>query len=199
MVRTNRAASRRAAVAAVAVALLTVTGCSGDDGDGEKDAQPSAPATTATEPPLKTDAKIGVVSGKLDRAKRPSVKEKVTEVVEDWIDAAYAGGDYPRSDFSDAFPHFTTGAVREAQRDAGLMSNEKLADRIETVAATKSRLRIDVLAAKRKPVGATARFALTMDLSGEVNRSEKVSGRLFLTLRNGSWKVFGYDVQRGRA
>lgn len=198
MVRTSRATFRRAAVAALAAVLLTVTGCSGDDDDSEPDAAPSTPAPSATPPPLRTDTELGVVSGKLDKAKRATLKRKVAQVVDDWLLAAYVGGDYPRTDFADAFPHFTGGAKREAQRDT-LMSNAKLGDRIEAVTATRSRLRIDVLAVRKQATGVTARFALTMDLSGEVNRAEKVSGRLFLTNQKGNWRVFGYDVQRGRA
>lgn len=199
MVRPVRAASRRIAATAVAVALLAVTSCSGDDGEGDADG-PSAPAPTAsTPPPLATTATIGLISGKLDPTKRTRLKQQVTEVVDDWLDAAYVGGDYPRSNFADAYPHFSAGAARDARRDARLMSNATLGDRIETVEATQRRLRIDVLAVQRKAVGVTARFALTMDLAGEVNRSERVSGSLFLTFREGSWQVFGYDVQRGKA
>ncbi len=38
-----------------------------------------------------------------------------------------------------------------------------------------------------------------MQLTGEVNRAERVAGSLFLTWVGDGWKVFGYDVQRGNA
>jgi hypothetical protein len=197
MVRSIRVAARRATAVAVVTAVLAVAGCSGDE-DGDQEGAPPSPEATAPAPALRTDAKFGVVTGKLDQATRASLKQKVTAVVDDWLTAAYLGSDYPRSDFTDAFPHFTARAAKLAERD-GLMSNAKLGDRIDTVEPTRSQLRIDVLAVRRQPVGVTARFALTMGLAGDINRSEKVSGRLLLTNDKGDWKVFGYDVQRGRA
>ncbi len=197
MVRSIRVAARRAAAVAVVTVVLVGSGCSGDD-DGDQESAPPSPGPTAPPAALQTDAKLGVISGKLDRAKRENLKKKVTGVVDDWLAAAYVGGDYPRSDFADAFPHFTTRAAKIAEHD-GLMSNAKLGDRIDTVEPISSRLRIDVLAVRRQPVGVTAKFALTMNLAGDLNRSEKVSGRLMLTNDKGDWKVFGYDVQRGRA
>jgi hypothetical protein len=196
MVRSIRTGPRRAAVVALAATLLAITGCSGDDEPGEAD--PSPTPTPSGPPPVETKATIGAVSGKFPDAERERLKAKVKTVVDDWLDAAYLAGDYSRADFADAFPHFSARAAREAGRDARLMSNQKLGGRVESVAATKRQLRIDVLAVNKKAVGVTARFELTMDLAG-VNRSERVSGRLFLSRREGSWQVFGYDVKRGRA
>ena len=200
MPRSNRPALRRAAVVAVATTtLLALTGCSGigagkptTDG-GSSSASPTGP------PPLATHTTMGVISGKLDKDARARIKTKVAAVVDDWFDAAYVGGEWPRSDFGDAYPHFSTRAARDAEHDAGLMSNQRLGERIESVEATKRRLRIDVLAVKRRAVGVTARFVLGMHLAGQVTRSERVAGSLFLTWRDGDWQVFGYDVQRGKA
>lgn len=201
MPRTNRPALRRAAVAVVATTtLLALAGCSGDDGpDAESRRSSSSGAIPEGPPPLATHTTMGVISGKLDKDARARIKTKVAEVVDDWFDAAYVGGEWPRSDFGDAFPHFSARAAREAEHDAGLMSNQRLGERIESVEATKRRLRIDVLAVKRRAVGVTARFVLGMDLAGQVNRSERVAGSLFLTFQDGGWQVFGYDVQRGNA
>lgn len=198
MARPDRPAPRRGAVAVAATVILALTGCSGEP--DEPDAQtPSSEPTASGPPALPTHTTVGVVSGKLAKADQRRVKTKVAAVVDDWFDAAYVGGDWPRTDFGDAFPHFSKGAAKEAKRDAQLMSNQRLGERLESVEATKRRLRVDVLAVKRRPVGVTARFVLGMDLAGEVNRSERVSGSLFLTYRDGAWQVFGYDVKRGRA
>lgn len=206
MSRSSRPAPRRpvttAATAVTTVALLALTGCSGDDGGdpgsgGSGGSELSASSSGA--PPLATHTTLGVVSGRLADADRARLKGKVAGVVDDWIDAAYVGGDWPRTDLGGAFPHFSNGAARDARRDAALMSNQRIGDRIESVEATKRRLRVDVLAVKRKAVGVTARFVLAMDLAGEVDRSDRVSGSLFLTFRDGGWQVFGYDVQRGQA
>ncbi|MDQ4053053.1 MAG: hypothetical protein M3237_10180 [Actinomycetota bacterium] len=198
MARRNQPAHiRRAAAAITTAALLALTGCSGD-GD-EPDADPSSSTARAPgPPPLATHTTLGVISGKLGDKDRARVKKKTAAVVDDWLDAAYVGDGWPRP-LDKAFPHFSSGAKRDARQDAALMSNQKLADRLETVEATKRRLRVDVLAVKRRAVGVTARFVLRMRLAGEVNRAEEVRGSLFLTNREGDWKVFGYDVQRGKA
>jgi hypothetical protein len=201
MARSTRTTLRRVSAAGLATTtLIALAGCSGDDGNDDVPAAGDAPSSvTPAVPPLPTHTTMGVVSGKLSEQTRLHIKEKVAAVVDDWFDAAYVGGDWPRSDFGNAYPHFSTRATRDAERDAGLMSNERIADRLESVEATKRRLRIDVLAVRRKAVGVTARFVLGMKLTGEVNRAERVAGSLFLTYQDGGWKVFGYDVQRGNA
>ncbi len=184
--------------AITATALFALTGCSGSNDDGP-DADPSSStASPSGPPPVETHTTMGVISGKLGGKDKDRIKKKIAGVVDDWLDAAYVGSDWPRP-LDKAFPHFSTGAKRDARHDAALMSNQKLADRLETVEATKRRLRVDVLAVKKRAVGVTARFVLRMRLAGEVNRAEEVRGSLFLTNREGDWKVFGYDVQRGKA
>ncbi len=187
-------------VAVATTVLLALTGCSGF---GARKPAPNDGSSAATNPgdpqPLATHTTMGVISGRLDKASRERIKAKVSAVVDDWIDAAYVDGDWPRSDFGDAFPHFSTRAARDAEHDAGLMSNQRLGERLASVEATKRRLRIDVLAVKGRAAGVTARFVLAMQLAGQVNRSERVAGSLFLTWRDGDWQVFGYDVQRGMA
>ena len=144
-----------------------------------------------------------MVSGRLDKQARPRLRKRVTKVVDDWFDAAYVAGDYPRSDFADAYPHFSRGAGREATGDAALMSNAAIGARVDSVRATKRRVRIDVLAVERRAVGITARFVLEMRLTGKgglaEGRKDRIAGSLYLSFRNGSWTVFGYDVNRGRA
>ena len=200
MARSNRPAHRRTAMVAVATTLLlALTGCSGFGARKPASDDGSSSPSSASSPPLATHTTMGVISGRLDNAARERIKAKVAAVVDDWIDAAYVGGDWPRSDFGKAFPHFSTRAARDAEQDAGLMSNQRLGERLENVEATKRRLRIDVLAVRGRAAGVTARFVLGMHLAGQVNRSERVAGSLFLTWRDGDWQVFGYDVQRGMA
>jgi hypothetical protein len=177
--------------------LLTLSGCSGDaEGGGPDGAGGSSDGTQAGPPPLPTHTTMGVVSGKLPGDSRERLKKKIAAVVDDWLDAAYVG-DWPRS--GNTYPHFTARAAADAKRDAGLMSNARLGEQLESVQATKRRLRIDVLAVKHRAVGVTARFVLGMELAGEANRAERVAGSLFLTWEDGGWQVFGYDVQRGKA
>lgn len=185
-------------VAVLLLALTLVVGaCSGGD---ETPAAPGGTGATTSSgsdgpPPLETRATLGSVTGKLAKPARQHLKEAVTAVVDGWLDAAYVGGDYPRSDFRDAFPGFTSGAKDDAHRDRGLMSNQSIGKRIDGVTATRRRLRIDVLAVHGKAAGVTARVILGFRTSGDLEREFEVHGRLFLTHTDG-WRVFGYDVNK---
>ncbi len=191
----------RARLAVVPLTLglaLGVAGCTSDD-PGSADPQQSRAGTTFgadAAPPLATTASVGEVTGRLERARRARVKQRVTEVVDRWLDRAYVGGSFPRNDFRKAFTGFTAGAAAEARRDLALMSNKPIGRKVEAVRATNRRLRIDVLAARGRAVGVTARVVLDFETSGRVSRSERVAGRLYLTWRDG-WKVFAYDLTRG--
>lgn len=198
--RPARRLARPASTIALALLLGTpLSACSGDDGgpgasgpDASRGADAEAPA------PVETVAEVGKVVGKLSGPRRARLKDHVTEVVDAWIDAAYLG-DFPRTDFDDAFPGFSDGAVADARTDGALMSNKALGPDLDEVVALQRRLTIDALAPRGRAVGVTARVVLTMRLSGEVNRKERVSGSLLMTYRDGDWQVFGYDVTRGRA
>jgi hypothetical protein len=186
----------RAAVAtATSVALVAGLGaCSGDGSDGGGDGGPSA--TEEAPPGIRTSAEIGTVKGRLGRESRKQLRSRVTKTVDKWIDAAYVGGDYPRSDFSDAFAVFTKDAAALAKRDRRLLSNAEVGDRVDVVTAKTRKLRIDVLAHKGTAAGFTGRFVLVLDLDGR--RTDRIAGSLYLTYTGGKWKVFGYDVKRGR-
>ncbi|SDO31194.1 hypothetical protein SAMN05192576_3811 [Nocardioides szechwanensis] len=194
-----RAGRPTRAVPATAVCLalaLSLTACSGDDEPEDGD-PPSTSASPSGPPPIETVARLGEVVGDLDKQKKARLKTKVAEVVDAWIDAAYLG-DFPRTDFSDAFPGFTKGAAADATTDAALMTNKRFAADLEQVVATRREVVVDALAVRKHAVAATARFVLAMTLDGGVHRRERVRGRLFLTYDDGAWRVFGYDVNRGR-
>jgi hypothetical protein len=55
-----------------------------------------------------------------------------------------------------------------------------------------------VLAVHGRAVGATARFVLRFRTEGKVARKIEVRGRLFLTPGPDGWRIFGYDVTKGR-
>jgi hypothetical protein len=197
-------AVRRAELLVVAIlsAALSVAACSGDDG-GPADAPPSggAGASTATDntpPPLETTATLGKVRGQLPKGKRSKVRQQVAHAVDEWFDAAYVGGDYPRNDFSTSWPGFTTGAKADAEGDKALMSNQDIGTDISAVKATARRVYVDVLAVRGHARGATARFVLKFKTDGDVQRKIEVSGRLFLTPSPDGWRIFGYDVTKGR-
>jgi hypothetical protein len=186
-------------LALLLAASLALGGCSGDD-DPESPAgstAPTAPSTHGVEQ-VATTATIHEVTGRLDPKRRPMLKKKVAQVVDRWLDAAYVDGAYPRGSFADAFPGFTRGAAADARHDRALMSNAAIGKRIDGVRAHNRRLRIDVLAVKRRAVGVTARFVLDFETTGQVARSERVKGLLYMTWhQERGWQVFGYDVTRG--
>lgn len=184
----------------LALALLFgATGCTGDDDPSDPGSSSEASeGTSHSVEEVATTATIARVTGKLGKGGREALKEKVASVVDRWLDAAYVSGDYPRSGFAGAFPGFTKGAAADARKDVGLMSNAAIGKKIDGVDARNRRLRIDVLAVHKKAVGVTARFVLDFDTSGQLARSERVNGRLFMTWHHGKgWRVFGYDVSRG--
>ncbi len=187
------------AALATAASLVLVAGlgaCSDDGADPDESNESSPAAEQATGIP--TQATIGFVKGKLRRDRRAQLRKQVTKTVDTWIDAAYVAGDYPRNDFSDAFQAFSKDAAALAKRDKGLMSNGEVGDRVDTVTAKARRLRIDVLADRGRAAGVTAWFVLVLDLDGEVRRTDRIAGRLFLSHSGSDWQVFGYDVKRGR-
>jgi hypothetical protein len=189
------------ALAAFLLALaLTAGACSSPEDDSETPAPAASGSSSPTQdpapPPLATRVTFGELTGTLTKGQRPQFRKAVTGVVDGWLDAAYVSGDYPRHDFHDAFPRFTTGARADAHRDRALMSNQDIGKRIEGVRATRRRLWIDALVAGHQPAGVTARFVLGFRTTGKVERRIEVRGRLFLT-RNHGWRVFGYDVTKG--
>ncbi len=191
---------RTALVVPAALIALVATGCSSSDADPAPD-EPSSPAgSAATEdaaPGLATTVTVRKVTGTLSPEAREHVRDRVAEAVDAWIDAAYVGGEYPRSDFDDAFASFTPGAGARARGDLDLMTNAGVGERVEAVTARLREVKLDVLAHEGRPAAVTATFRLGIGLSGEVDRVDRVRGRLLLTYTAGGWKIFGYDVERG--
>jgi len=191
---TRRPGFGRIGTAAVLVAVLLSVGACTDDKPADE--KPDEPAEeTVQEVPLTT--RVGVVTGKLKPARRQAVAGRVGEIVDAWFDAAYLEGDYPRTSFRDAFPGFTRDAAALARRDRDLLTNAQLGSRIDGVVALRKTVRVDLLSARRRAAGATARFRLEYETTGEVERRVVVNGRLMLApVRGGAWKIFAYDVRR---
>lgn len=200
--RRPRVARPPARLLGVCLAVAVLGGLAGCSGDAEPPrAVPTSTAPTSAEPePLATTATIGRVDGRLDRASRGRLLERVGPAVDSWIDGAY-GGEYPRDDFSAAFTAFTEGARARAEDDLALVSHATLGDDVDDVRALRRRVRFDVLAVDGVAAGVTARVDLLWQLSGEATRRERVWGALYLTYgRSGGepgWHVFGYDLRRG--
>ena len=190
----NSARRRGATWALVAAATASaLSGCSSDDDSDGRAGDPTSVVEGVDA--LGTTVQAGKLVGELDRAKHDRVLAKVGDVVDGWIDAAYVGGNYPRSDFDDAFPGFSEGAAEDARGDLDLTTNARLGEQSEAVEALRRRVTIDVLAAHGVAQGATARVVLAYATAGESPQLVKVTGRLFLTYQQG-WTVFGYDLSR---
>lgn len=195
--RTKRDRSTGTALCGALLALvLALAGCSGGDDDPADKGGPGGPAGPSATEPIVTDAQLGSVKGALSDAAAAEVLAQVTEVVDRWFDSAYAG-DYPRSDFAAAFADFTKDAAALATRQQAILSNAEVGPDLDVVEITQRLVRVDVLAPKGKVAGATVRFRLSIAMTGGVERTDLVAGRLLLTPVKGAWQVFGFDVRRG--
>jgi hypothetical protein len=78
------------------------------------------------------------------------------------------------------------------------MSNASLPANIdEVVPAGKVRVNIDLLAVKKRVVGATGRFRVQFDTVAGKTRRVTVRGRVVLTRnQRGNWTIFAYDAGR---
>ena len=200
---TTTARSGRRLPAVLLVLALGSGACSGGDDPAETPAGPATGAEASTAPetpsPLVSRVTVSKVTGKLSASRRKQLARAVGAAVDGWWDAAYIGGEYPRHDFKDAFPTFTKGAAAVAHRDRRLMTNLDIGSQVEQVTATRRRIRVDALAVRGRPVGATARVILGFRTAGDVRRKLEVRGRLLLTRTDGRWQVFGYDLTKGAA
>lgn len=187
--------------ASLLLALFVGAACSGDDGgDGAGGGGTSTeenPGGTTRARAVALDAQLGVITGRINVQRRRAVLARVSTVVDRWFEAAYLAGEYPRTDFSRAFPGFTPGAVRLARKDAAILSNKAIGRRVDEVVAQRKSVRVDVLSPRGFARAATARVELVFTTEGDLRRRYVVHGRLMLTRHpSGLWKVFGYDVRR---
>jgi outer membrane murein-binding lipoprotein Lpp len=181
--------------AVVCAAALLLGGCSGDSPHDGGDEPTGGPGGAAGGVQLGAD--LGKVSGRLKPKAAEKVVAQIAPVVDGWFDAAYLSGDYPRKDFTQAFPGFTKGAAHDAKQDAALMTNKEIGADMDSVSAEVKEVDVDLLAAHRKAAGATARFTLVFKTAGSYANQVSVKGQLFLTKGDdGKWRVFGYKVTR---
>jgi hypothetical protein len=189
----------RTTAAVVLLLALSVSACSGDSSEPSADPSTDPTSSEATDAPrLETTTTLGRVVGKLPQGKRSKVRKQVGRAVDAWFEAAYVGGDYPRNDFAASWPGFTTRAKALARSDKALMSNQDIGTEISAVEPTARKVAVDVLAVRGRAVGATARVVLKFSTDGDVQRKIQVRGRLFLTPTADGWRIFGFDVTKGR-
>ncbi|CAM3884877.1 hypothetical protein [Nocardioides zeicaulis] len=146
---------------------------------------------------IETKTRIHRVYGRLPDVRRKEVRTEVGRVVDRWWDAAYLGGDYPRSSFPSAFPGFTAGAEQRARDDKALLTNQTQGASIDSVTAKHRTVTLDILATDRQARSVTAHVLLRFETTGDRAGTTTVRGRLFLTRQGRSWRIFGYDVAKG--
>lgn len=190
-----RRGSARAGAAGLAIAVLMgFAACSGED---EKPAPKPESSATPAPSTVATDTALGKVHGALPKARADRVVADVTSLVEGWSAKAFEG-EYPRTDFGDAFTGFTAGARALAVKPTSLLSNVAVGGRLDSSRVARRVVRVDVLAPQGKVAGATARVRLVVQLSaGSMDRTQVLTGRLLLTPTAAGWRVFGFDVRRG--
>ena len=195
-------ASRPALAAASMLLCLSMgaTACSDDaGGGGDTGSQPPLPSGEPNTFQIETTTKLGRVVGRFPKKKEKRLPHAVSPVVQRWLNAAYVGGDYPRKNFSEAFPGFTPGARADARHDIKLMSNADVGDRISYVTPKISQVWIDVLAVHTHAVAVTARVHLAFKTHGDLERRVGVHGRVLLTRAKPGWRIFAYHVAKSGA
>ncbi len=176
------------------VLALGAAGCdSGDDIEGSPDGSSADHGSDV--PDVATVTSLQNIGKKLDADHRSRVKGGVTAVIDPWFDGAFLG-EFPRDDYSDAFSGFTKGAAADAEGELDILSNQSIADQIDSATATRRRVRADVFAFDGHPRGVTAHFVLDFTTSGDLEASMRVRGDLYLAKDRGEWKIFGYDVDQ---
>lgn len=185
---------------ALALALsLSLSACeaAGPDPAAEQVSYDAPDQVALSSNPIATQTRIHRVYGRLPDARRKAVRRDVGRVVDRWWESAYLGGTYPRTTFPDAFPGFTRGATRLARTDKALLTNQTGGSRIESVTPRKRSISIDIMAIGRSARSVTAHVVLRFDTTGAKQGTTTVRGRLFLTRREGPWRIFGYDMAKG--
>ena len=168
--------ARRTVAAALCALLLGLAAACTDD-EGPVSESPTSPSPSATQPAVTTGLSFGKLTGRLPVAARPGLKAEVGTVVDGWLDAAYLDGDYPRRDFSDSSgPDSPREPTWRRDGIGALMSNADIGPRIDSVEAKKRTVRVDVLAARRKPAGVTAHVVLRFNTTGKVDGPDPGAG-----------------------
>lgn len=197
--------SRRGRFVAVLVTLgaLSAAGCSGGDEPAPGAETTSSPTVELSEP---TDAptlevepvtKSGSIVGRLPKRDRTRVEGAVSDIAVRFLNAAYLAGDYPRADFRDSYPGFTGGAARVARNDLRLLTNKPIGEKVDEITATGIGVKVDLLAVGKRAVASTAHVELAFRTVGKIKKRFRVQGRLLMTKKNGSWKIFAYDLSKG--
>lgn len=194
---------RRAAASLLCGLLVaTTSACTGDKEAAtpsvEQSASPTEESTATLEArPVAAKVRVTRVAGRLKPKDQEVLADKVGAVVTAYFDDAFLGGDYPRSDFDDAFATFSAGAAQQARHERDLLTNRELGPTTESVVARRQTAYLSVLAPYKVAAGVTALVDLRFvaERGDAPDKEVTVKGRLMLTRKqDGGWKIFGYDL-----
>jgi hypothetical protein len=182
---------RRVAAAAATAAQLAgaLTACTHADTKKDAGVAPNPPEATASTATL--NVKVARVAGTLRKPARTKLADSVKATLQEYVDDAFLG-DYPRSDFADAFSSFTAGAAKQARKDTDLVSAAPY-KASQAVDAQKLAAELTVFSPGGTPAGVTAKVRFGFDVDGT---PVTYAGRLLLTKEKGAWRIFGYDLRR---
>lgn len=158
-------------------------------------------SATAAPPSAPLRVQVTHVAGRLSAQQRRAVAAGVRRSLASYVDGAFLGGHYPRSDFSAAFGVFTAGAAPAARRDQALLTNRPLGATTAAVRAVHRTAYLSVLSPGGHVSGVTAAVDLVfaVDRGREAARQVHLKGRMLLTRGpKGGWAVFGYDLSRSQ-
>lgn len=182
------------------MAVLVLTGCtSGSNGNEPGPERQDVTRGDVLEPraaPL--GVQIASVAGQIPRRQREQIRKRIAATVSGYVQGAFLG-DYPRTTYRGAFGDFTDSARSRARRDLGLLTHADRGARYVGVTPRRQQVRVHAYAPRRRVLGATARLRLVLLIERDDETVQRVwvTGRLLLTrTRNGSFRVFGYDIRR---
>lgn len=190
----------------VATALaLTLGSCSGDD-------EPSSPASTSpsdassTAETLRLDkanaaleTRVVEIGGGVKKKQRSDISRQIAKPIQNWMDAAYLAGEFPRGDYGKKdLPGWTDQAASLALKDENVTTNAAVSKDVVRVVANQRTARLFVFAFRGNAGGATAKVLLTMTAEKESGTRMRyaVGGDVYLTRNGNKWRIFGYDLHR---
>lgn len=137
----------------------------------------------------------GALGGELGTERRDEVTAEIAEVVDAWLYSTYLPADPAQRDATAGLTQRLARDLRhDGARDQSVLRAPTLTDPAAEI--RKRKVSVDLLATRGAARAATARVRLVLAPSG-TTRTVGVRGRLFLVIKNGHWRIFGYDLAKG--
>ena len=160
------------------------------------DPSSSTSSAQAAPPEVKIRVRVATWPASCRGSAASVVARDVGKVVDRWFEAAYLGGEYPRSRFRDSWPGFTAGARDLARHDRKLTSNAVLGDADRRRAGHRQGSSRSTCSARTEAGRRDRALPMVFRTTGDAERRVAVFGRLLLTKVKGRWRVFGFDVKK---